>query len=70
MKLQVVIATQKPNCKASCKSPCLFIMQLISKGYNAWEVCEGKVIIFNLAFYACFIAFKITCDPCPRRINK
>ncbi len=46
------------------------LKQLRSKGCKAWEVWDGRVIIFSLASYACSIAFKITCDPCSFRIKR
>jgi hypothetical protein len=44
--------------------------QLTSKGYKAWEVCEGKVIIFKSNYCTCFIACRLTCEPCPSKINR
>jgi len=38
-----------------------WLKQFTSIGYNAWEVCEDKVIISNLTWCACYIASKITC---------
>jgi hypothetical protein len=46
------------------------LKQLTSKGYKAWEVCEGKIIIFMSNCFAYSIAFKLTCEPCPSRANR
>jgi hypothetical protein len=46
------------------------LKQFTSKGYKAWEVCKGKVIISRPIFCACSIAFRLTCEPCPSRINR
>ncbi len=46
------------------------LKQVMSKGCNAWDVCEGKVNIFNLNAYACSIASRVTWDPWPLKINK
>jgi hypothetical protein len=40
------------------------------KGYNAWDVCEGKVTISNLNVYVCSIASRATWDPWPLKMSK
>jgi hypothetical protein len=42
----------------------------MSKGYNAWDVCEGKVTISNPNACACLIASKMTWHPWPLKSNK
>ncbi len=34
-----------------------------SRGWNACEVCEGRVIMSKPKAIACFRAFSVTCDP-------
>jgi hypothetical protein len=46
------------------------LKQLTAKGYKAWEVCEGKVIISKSNYCAYFTAFKLTCEPCPFKVNR
>jgi hypothetical protein len=43
------------------------LKQVTSKGCNAWDVCEGKIIVFNPNVYACSIASKVRWDPWPSR---
>jgi len=35
-----------------------------------WEVCEGRVIISKPNYWDYFIASKLTCEPCPFKVNK
>jgi len=42
----------------------------MSKGYSAWDVCEGNVIISNLNVCAYSIASRVTWDPWPSKMNK
>lgn len=37
-------------------------VKFITINYNAWEVCEGKVIISKLNCYAYFFTSKVVCD--------
>jgi hypothetical protein len=46
------------------------LKHLTFKGYKAWEVCEGKVIISRPNCYAYFIAPRLTCEPCPYKANR
>jgi hypothetical protein len=46
------------------------LKQLTSKSCKAWEVWDGKVIIFSPISYAYLIASKVTCDICPSRIKR
>jgi hypothetical protein len=46
------------------------LKQTTSKGESAWDVYEGKMIIFNPNFCAYSIAFKVTWDPCPSKMNR
>jgi len=46
------------------------LKQFTSKGYKAWEVCEGKVIIYKPNCCSYSIAFKLTCEPCPSKVNR
>ncbi len=46
------------------------LKQAMSKGCSAWDVCEGKVNIFNYNAYACLIASRVTWDPWPLKMNK
>jgi len=46
------------------------LKQFTSKGCKTWEVWKGKVNIFILNFYACLMAFNITCEPCQSKTNK
>jgi hypothetical protein len=42
----------------------------MSKGYNAWDVCEGKVTISSPNACACIIASRMTWDPWPLKMNR
>jgi hypothetical protein len=44
--------------------------QLTSKGFKVLEVCEGKVIISKSSCCACSIASRLTCEPCPSKVNR
>ncbi len=46
------------------------LKQFTSKGYKAWEVCESKVIISKSNCCACSITSKLTCEPCPFKVNR
>jgi len=46
------------------------LKQAMSKGCNAWVVCEGKITIFNPNVYVCSIASKVTWDPWPSKMNR
>ncbi len=46
------------------------LKQVTSKGCNAWDVCEGKIIVFNPNVYACSIASRVTWDPWPSKMYK
>jgi len=46
------------------------LKQFTFKGYKAWEVCEGNVIISRLNYCAYFIASRLTCEPCPSITNR
>jgi hypothetical protein len=41
-----------------------------SKGWNACEVCVGKVIMSKRKAIACSRASNVTCDPWPSKTNK
>ncbi len=45
------------------------LKQVMSKGYIAWDVCEGKVTISNPNGYVCSIASRVTWDPWPSKIS-
>jgi len=40
-----------------------------SKACRAHQVCDGKITMSKPNWWACFIAYKITCDPSPSIIN-
>ncbi len=44
--------------------------QFTFKGCKAWEVCDNKVIISKPNCCACSITSRLTCEPCPFRVNK
>jgi hypothetical protein len=46
------------------------LKQVTSKGCSAYEVWEGRVIIFKPKFYAYYIDSRLTWDPCLSRIIK
>jgi hypothetical protein len=46
------------------------LKQNTSNGCRACDVWDGKVIIFNSNFGACYIAFRVTWLPCPSKTNK
>jgi hypothetical protein len=45
------------------------LKQNTSNGYNACDVCDGNVIMFNQNSFACSIASNVIWLPCPSRIN-
>jgi hypothetical protein len=45
------------------------LKQEIFNGYNACDVCDGHVIMFNPNFFECSIDSKLTWLPCPSIIN-
>jgi hypothetical protein len=42
----------------------------MSKGWNVWDVCEGKVTISSLNVYVCSIISRVTWDPWPSKMTR
>ncbi len=46
------------------------LKQATSKGWSAWDVFEGKIIMLSPKSLVCSIASRVTWDPCPSKINR
>jgi hypothetical protein len=46
------------------------LKQFASKGCKTWEEWKGKMKFFIPNFYASFMAFNVTCEPCPSKTNR
>ncbi len=46
------------------------LKQKTIKVCTAWDVCEGRVLMFNTKACDCSIVFDVKCETCPSRIKK
>jgi hypothetical protein len=46
------------------------LKQVTSKGYDAWDLCEGNVTISNPNACACSIVSRVTWDPWPSKMKR
>ncbi len=46
------------------------LKQVTFKGWSAWDVCEGKIIMFSPNSYVCSIVFEVTWNLCSSKTNK